>query len=150
MSFDEDAEELRVRFPDADLVAGGNVEGWDVESGEVERGEAFRVLCAKVAAAIEAPGTGGDIPLDIQGTAFQQRVWQELRCIPPGETLSYGELAARIGKPKASRAVGSANGANAIAVLIPCHRVVHADGSLGGYAYGSEIKRELLRRERQV
>ena len=80
-------------------------------------------------------------------TAFQQRVWQELLRIPPGETLSYGQLATRVGNPKASRAVGGANGSNNIAVLIPCHRVIASDGSLGGYAYGLDIKRELLRRE---
>ena len=85
----------------------------------------------------------------MKGTAFQQRVWKALREIPPGETRSYGELAAAVGNPNASRAVGSANGANNIAVLIPCHRVVQADGSLGGYAYGPEIKAELLRRERK-
>ncbi|MEL7320190.1 MAG: methylated-DNA--[protein]-cysteine S-methyltransferase, partial [Pseudomonadota bacterium] len=87
------------------------------------------------------------IPLDVKGTAFQQQVWKALRDIPSGETRSYGELAAALGNPKASRAVGSANGANNIAVLIPCHRVVQADGSIGGYAYGPDIKRELLRRE---
>ena len=90
-----------------------------------------------------------DIPLDVRGTAFQERVWQELRKIPPGETRSYAEIAAAAGNPKAVRAAGSANGANNVAVLIPCHRVVRSDGSLGGYAYGLEIKRELLRRERE-
>lgn len=133
LAFGEGEQELRARFPKAELVEGG---------------EGFRALFEQVAAAVEKPGTGQDIPLDVQGTAFQQRVWEELRRIPPGETRSYGELAAALGKPKASRAVGGANGANAIAVLIPCHRVIAADGSLGGYAYGTEIKAELLRRER--
>ena len=98
--------------------------------------------------AVEKPGSGQDIPLDVQGTAFQQRVWEELCRIPSGETRSYGQLAAALGSPKASRAVGGANGANNIAVLIPCHRVIAADGGLGGYAYGTEIKAELLRREK--
>jgi AraC family transcriptional regulator of adaptative response/methylated-DNA-[protein]-cysteine methyltransferase len=88
------------------------------------------------------------IPLDVQGTAFQEAVWQELRRIPPGETRSYSEIAAAVGKPNAVRAAGSANGANNVAVLIPCHRVVRSDGSLGGYAYGLEIKQLLLDRER--
>lgn len=132
LAFGESVDALRARYPQAALTEGG---------------AAHRSLFQAVAAAIERPGTGSDIPLDIQGTAFQQRVWAELRRIPPGQTIAYGELARRIGKPSASRAVGSANGANAIAVLIPCHRVVQADGSLGGYAYGLAIKRELLWRE---
>ena len=85
----------------------------------------------------------------MKGTAFQERVWQELRKIPAGETRSYAQIAAAAGKPKAVRAAGSANGANNVAALIPCHRVVRSDGSVGGYAYGSEIKSELLRRERE-
>jgi AraC family transcriptional regulator of adaptative response/methylated-DNA-[protein]-cysteine methyltransferase len=134
LSFNEGAEELRARFPRARLVEGG---------------DAFRDLFQRVVSAVEQPGTGQDIPLDVKGTAFQQRCWQALRAIPPGETRSYGEQAAAIGNPKASRAVGSANGANNIAVLIPCHRVIAADGGLGGYAYGTEIKAELLKREAQ-
>lgn len=132
LSFGEGEDELRARFPNAELIAG---------SGE------FRALFEQVTAAVEQPGTGGDIPLDVKGTAFQQRVWSELQKIPPGETRSYGELAAALGQPGASRAVGGANGANNIAVLIPCHRVIAAGGSLGGYAYGLEIKAELLKRE---
>lgn len=132
LSFNEGEGELRARFPRAELVEGG---------------EAFRDLLEQVVAAVEQPGTGRDIPLDVKGTAFQQRVWEELRRIPAGATCSYGELATRLGKPSASRAVGGANGANNIAVLIPCHRVIAADGSLGGYAYGLTIKEELLRRE---
>lgn len=132
LSFNEGEAELRARFPKADLRAGG---------------DSFRSLFEEVLGAVEQPGTGRDIPLDVKGTAFQQSVWQALREIPAGETRSYGELAASLGKPKASRAVGGANGANNIAVLIPCHRVVQADGSLGGYAYGPEIKAELLKRE---
>lgn len=132
LSFNEGEAELRARFPNAELVPSG---------------EDFRALFDRVIAAVEQPGTGADIPLDVKGTAFQQRVWQELRNIPAGETRSYGELAAALGKPAASRAVGGANGANNIAVLIPCHRVIAADGTLGGYAYGLQIKAELLKRE---
>ena len=132
LAFGEGEAELRSRFPGAELVPGG---------------EAFRELFARVTAAVERPGLAHGIPLDVAGTVFQQRVWQALRAIPPGETRSYGELAAALGDPKASRAVGGANGANKVAVLIPCHRVIAGDGGLGGYAYGSAIKRELLRRE---
>jgi AraC family transcriptional regulator of adaptative response/methylated-DNA-[protein]-cysteine methyltransferase len=88
-----------------------------------------------------------DLPLDVAGTAFQQAVWDELRRIPPGETRSYAAIAAAVGKPAAVRATGSANGANNVAVLIPCHRVIRTDGTLGGYAYGLERKSELLKRE---
>lgn len=132
LSFNEGVDELRTRFPKGELVEGG---------------EHFRALFEEVAAAVEQPGSGTEIPLDVKGTAFQQRVWQALREIPAGETRSYGQLAAALGNPKASRAVGGANGANNIAVLIPCHRVIAADGGLGGYAYGTRIKAELLRRE---
>ena len=134
LSFNEGEAELAARFPKAELV---------------QAGDDFGALFDQVVAAVEQPGLGGGmaIPLDGKGTAFQQQVWKALRDIPPGETRSYGELAAALGDPKASRAVGSANGANNIAVLIPCHRVVQADGSIGGYAYGPEIKRELLKRE---
>ncbi|MBW8911564.1 MAG: methylated-DNA--[protein]-cysteine S-methyltransferase, partial [Sphingomonas sp.] len=96
----------------------------------------------------EKPGDSRHIPLDVQGTAFQEAVWQELRRIPPGKTRSYAEIAAAVGKPGAVRAAGSANGANNVAVLIPCHRVIRSDGTLGGYAYGTAIKQELLERER--
>ena len=133
LSFGEGEEELRTRFPKAQLV---------------EAGAAFRTLFDQVVAAVEQPGSdNAHIPLDVKGTAFQQRCWEALRRIPPGETRSYGEQAAMLGNPKAGRAVGSANGANNIAVLIPCHRVVPASGGVGGYAYGPEIKAELLRRE---
>jgi AraC family transcriptional regulator of adaptative response/methylated-DNA-[protein]-cysteine methyltransferase len=91
-----------------------------------------------------------DLPLDVAGTAFQQAVWNELRRIPPGETRSYAAIAAAIGKPSAVRATGSANGANNVAVLIPCHRVIRTDGALGGYAYGLARKIELLKRESKV
>ena len=134
LAFNEGEAELRARFPKAELIEGA---------------AEFRALFEDVTQAVESPGTGQDIPLDVQGTAFQQRVWEELRRIPAGETCSYGELAAALGSPKASRAVGGANGANNIAVLIPCHRVIAADGGLGGYAYGTQIKAELLKREKR-
>lgn len=134
LSFDEGEEALRARFPNAALTEGG---------------DAFAALLQQVVDAVEAPGTGADIPLDVRGTAFQEAVWRELRKIPPGETRTYAEIAAAAGKPKAVRAAGSANGANNVAVLIPCHRVIRTGGALGGYAYGLAIKRELLRREGQ-
>ena len=108
----------------------------------------FDALVAGIMGAVEEPGSRRNIPLDVRGTAFQEAVWSALREIPAGETRSYSELAAAIGRPKAVRAVGSANGANRLAVLIPCHRVVHHDGTVGGYAYGPDIKRALLDRER--
>ncbi len=132
LSFNEGREALETRFPLAELVDGG---------GE------FSALLEKVVASVEKPGFEHCVPLDVQGTAFQEAVWRELRRIPPGETRSYAEIAAAIGKPGAVRACGSANGANNVAVLIPCHRVIRSDGSLGGYAYGLEIKQQLLERE---
>ena len=133
LSFAEGPADLARRFPQAELAEGG---------------EAFTALLSRVVAAVERPGERHDIPLDVRGTAFQERVWQELRRIPPGETRTYAEIAAAVGSPGATRAAGSANGANNVAVLIPCHRVVRSDGSIGGYAYGTAIKQELLRRER--
>ncbi len=132
LSFGEGPDELAARFPQAEIAPGD---------------EQFAALCERVVSAVERPGHAANLPLDVQGTAFQEAVWDQLRAIPPGETRSYGEIAAKLGKPGASRAVGQANGANPVAVLTPCHRVVAADGSLGGYAYGEAIKRELLRRE---
>ena len=132
LSFEEDERELRVRFPRADLVEGG---------------AAFEKLLGEVVANVEAPGSGAHIPLDVKGTAFQEACWEALRAIPPGETRTYAEIAAAAGNPKAVRAAGSANARNNVAVLIPCHRVVRKGGDLGGYAYGQDIKRELLRRE---
>lgn len=135
LSFNEGVEALAARFPKADLVQGG---------------EGFEALLAQVMAAVEIPGDHSHIPLDVKGTAFQEAVWQALRRIPNGETRSYAEIAAEVGKPGAVRAAGSANGANNVAVLIPCHRVVRSDGTLGGYAYGLEIKQRLLDKERQT
>lgn len=107
----------------------------------------YETLVAQVVALVEAPQLGHALPLDVRGTIFQQRVWQALRQIPPGQTLSYTELAERIGQPRAVRAVASACAANPLAVAIPCHRVVRTDGALAGYAWGIERKRELLARE---
>ena len=134
VSFDEDAEALRRRFPHATIEEGG---------------DALAELAARVVAQVEQPDRGDDLPLDVRGTAFQEKVWQALRDIPAGETLSYAQLAAAIGSPAAVRAVGSACGANAVAVAIPCHRALRTDGSLGGYAYGLERKRALLDREQR-
>lgn len=132
VAFGVGVEDLAAKFPHATLVEGGG---------------GFADLLAQVVAAVEVPGESGAIPLDVRGTAFQEAVWRALRQIPAGETRSYGELAAAVGNPRASRAAGSANGANPVAVLIPCHRVVRGDGALGGYAWGEGIKRALLARE---
>ena len=107
----------------------------------------FEQLVAQVVGFIEAPALGLNLPLDVRGTAFQERVWQALREIPYGATVSYAEVAERIGSPKAVRAVAQACGANHIAVAIPCHRVVRRDGQISGYRWGVERKRELLKRE---
>jgi AraC family transcriptional regulator of adaptative response/methylated-DNA-[protein]-cysteine methyltransferase len=109
----------------------------------------FEQLIARVVGFIEAPAIGLDLPLDVRGTAFQERVWQALREIPVGSTASYADVAQRIGQPKAVRAVAQACGANSLAVAIPCHRVVRSDGNLSGYRWGVERKRQLLERESQ-
>ena len=132
VAFGEGGGDVAAKFPHATLVEGG---------------ADFARLVAQVVAAVERPGESGGIPLDVRGTAFQEAVWRALRAIPPGETRSYAQLAAAAGHPKAARAAGSANGANPVAVLIPCHRVVRGDGTLGGYAWGEDVKRELLSRE---
>jgi len=124
--------ELQERFSRARLVGGD---------------AAFEALVAQVVGFVESPKTGLDLPLDVRGTAFQQRVWQAMREIRPGETTSYSELARRIGAPSSTRAVASACAANVIAVAIPCHRVVRSDGGLSGYRWGVERKRTLLERE---
>ncbi len=127
-------DDLQRRFPKAALI------GADSD---------FEAIVAKVLGFIEAPRAGLDLPLDIRGTAFQQRVWQALARIEPGTTASYAEVAASIGAPNAVRAVAGACAANALAVAVPCHRVVRTDGGLSGYRWGIERKRELLARERQ-
>ena len=132
LSFNEGREALEGRFPKAKLVEGG---------------AEFAALLEQVVAAVEQPGDFAHIPLDVKGTAFQEAVWHELQRIPAGETRTYAQLAAAVGRPKAVRAAGSANGANNVAVLIPCHRVIATGGGLGGYAYGLEIKRRLLEKE---
>lgn len=126
------AHDLQDRFPNADLVGG------DAE---------FEQWVAKVVGFVDAPKLGLDLPLDIQGTAFQQRVWSAMRKIPAGSTVSYSEIARRIGMPRGARAVAGACAANALAVAIPCHRVVRDDGSLSGYRWGVERKRKLIERE---
>jgi AraC family transcriptional regulator of adaptative response/methylated-DNA-[protein]-cysteine methyltransferase len=126
------ARDLQDRFPEAELIGG--------DAG-------FEQLVASVVGFVEAPALGLNLPLDIRGTVFQQRVWQALRAIPPGSTASYAEIAARIGAPRSARAVARACGANALAVAIPCHRVVRASGALSGYRWGVERKRALLDRE---
>lgn len=126
------ALDLHQRFPRAELIGG-------------DRG--FEQVVAQVVGFVDAPRIGLDLPLDIRGTAFQQRVWQALCEIPPGQTLSYTEVARRIGAPDAVRAVASACAANALAVAIPCHRVVRIDGGLSGYRWGVERKRVLLAME---
>ena len=124
---------LQDQFPHAEL-AGGD--------------PGFEALVAQVVGFVEDPSIGLDLPLDIRGTAFQERVWQALRQVPAGSTVSYTELARRIGSPAAVRAVAGACAANRLAVAVPCHRVVRRDGDLSGYRWGVERKRELLRRER--
>jgi AraC family transcriptional regulator of adaptative response/methylated-DNA-[protein]-cysteine methyltransferase len=135
---DDDPEflirDLQARFPKAELLGG------DPD---------FDAWVAQVVGFVEAPGIGLSLPIDVRGTAFQRRVWQALQAIPDGQTASYSDIAARIGQPAAVRAVAGACAANALAVAIPCHRVVRTDGSLSGYRWGIERKRALLERERQ-
>ena len=107
----------------------------------------FQKLLVQVLGFLEKPEQGLGLPLDIQGTAFQRRVWTALQDIPAGTTVSYGDIADQIGNPKAARAVAQACGSNNIAVAIPCHRMVHSDGGLGGYRWGIERKRAILERE---
>ena len=127
--------DLQDQFPRAELIGGD---------------ASFEKLVARVVGFVETPALGFDLPLDVRGTAFQQRVWQALRRIPPGKTVTYAEIARRIGQPRAVRAVGQACGANPLAVAIPCHRVVRDDGGLSGYRWGIARKRELLDRERKA
>jgi len=132
ISFDEDEAALRARFPHA-----------RIEPGDA----AFAALVARVVALVDDPARPADLPVDVAGTAFQQAVWAALRAIPPGETRTYSDIAAAVGRPAAVRAAGTACGDNDLAVLVPCHRVLRRDGSLGGYAYGLERKKALLERE---
>ena len=123
---------LQDRFPKARLIGGDRD---------------YEALVARVVGFVEAPSIGMNLPLDVRGTAFQQRVWQALREVPVGETVCYAEIARRIGSPQAARAVAAACAANNLAVAIPCHRVVRKDGALSGYAWGVERRRTLLDRE---
>lgn len=124
--------DLQDRFPRANLIGGE---------------AAFEDTVAQVVAMIDTPGKGLDLPLDMRGTAFQQKVWTALRAIPSGQTVNYTDIARAIGAPKSFRAVAQACGANKIAVAIPCHRVVRTDGGISGYRWGVERKRKLLERE---
>ena len=135
LTFEDSVQSLQRLFPYATIVedAGG-----------------LRELVEGALDAIESPRAAHQLPIDVAGTAFQESVWRELRKIPVGETRSYAEIAAAIGQPKAVRAVGTANGDNHVAVLIPCHRVIRSDGTLGGYAGGLDRKRKLLAAEGQL
>jgi AraC family transcriptional regulator, regulatory protein of adaptative response / methylated-DNA-[protein]-cysteine methyltransferase len=127
--------DLEDRFPKAQLIGGD---------------QGFERLVAQVAGLVEAPAQGLDLPLDLRGTAFQHRVWQALRKIRPGTTMSYSDIARRLGMPASARAVAGAVAANALAVAIPCHRVIRRDGSLSGYRWGVTRKRTLLEREARM
>jgi len=132
---DDDAAliaDLERRFPNARMIAAD---------------AAFQETVAQVVALVEEPARGLALPLDIRGTVFQRRVWQALQAIPAGETRSYAEIAHAVGQPKAARAVAGACAANKLAVVVPCHRIVHQDGSLSGYRWGIARKRDLLARE---
>src|ERR1700723_4195189 len=126
------ARDLQDQFPKANLIGG--------DAG-------FERLVAKVVGVVEGPALGLDLPLDVRGTAFRQRVWESLRQIPAGSTVSYSTIAQRIGAPKSVRAVAQACAANSIALAIPCHRVVRNDGALSGYRWGVKRKRALLEKE---
>ncbi|NWK94759.1 bifunctional DNA-binding transcriptional regulator/O6-methylguanine-DNA methyltransferase Ada [Sphingobium lactosutens] len=132
ISFGEGEAELRGRFPHADIRPAD---------------PALDAMAQRVAALVDDPAAGADLPIDVRGTEFQQAIWAALRAIPPGETRSYGDIAAAIGRPGAVRAAGTACGDNNLAILIPCHRVVRSDGSMGGYAWGLDRKQALLARE---
>ncbi|HEY1124937.1 MAG TPA: bifunctional DNA-binding transcriptional regulator/O6-methylguanine-DNA methyltransferase Ada [Sphingobium sp.] len=133
ISFDEDEADLRARFPQANIVQGD---------------AAFEALVSEVVALVDDPSRAANLPVDVAGTAFQQAVWAALRAIPAGETRTYSQVAAAVGRPAAVRAAGTACGDNSLAILIPCHRVLRTDGSLGGYAYGLDRKERLLEKER--
>jgi AraC family transcriptional regulator of adaptative response/methylated-DNA-[protein]-cysteine methyltransferase len=132
LTFNEDESALRRRFPNATIESDdGTIAPW-VEAA---------------LKAIRTPSQAADVPIDVRGTAFQEAVWQELRKIPLGETRSYADIAKAVGQPGAVRAVGTANGSNPVSVLVPCHRVIRSDGSLGGYGGGLENKKKLLAAE---
>ena len=130
--------ELRSRFPKAELVEAKGKTGWLAEAVEF------------VASQMSEHPRAAAFPLDVRATAFQQRVWRALQEIPRGETRSYGEIARDLGMPKAARAVGSAIGSNPVAVVVPCHRAIHGDGSIAGYRWGVERKKKLLAVEKHI
>ncbi len=128
-------EQVQARFPNAQL-----------KKADV----AFKTLLEEVVVFIESPQRTFEVPLDIQGTAFQQQVWEVLRQIKPGETVSYTDVAERMGKPSAVRAVASACASNKLAVVIPCHRVISKSGKTSGYRWGAERKEKLLQLEKET
>ena len=132
LTFDDSEASLHRLFPKAEIIKDNGT---------------LKTLVEGALVAIERPIAAPDLPIDVAGTAFQEAVWRELRKIPAGETRSYADIAAAIGHPKAVRAVGTANGGNHVCVLIPCHRVIRSDGSLGGYGGGIERKKKLLAAE---
>jgi AraC family transcriptional regulator of adaptative response/methylated-DNA-[protein]-cysteine methyltransferase len=133
LSFGEGADAISRRFPDAQLA----------------HDPAFLAdWVDAVRATLADPAAGDAVPLDLHGTPFQLAVWDAVRHVPPGETRTYAQIATQTGRPSANRAVGTANGANPVSILIPCHRLLRSDGGLGGYAWGLEMKRTLLQRER--
>jgi AraC family transcriptional regulator of adaptative response/methylated-DNA-[protein]-cysteine methyltransferase len=139
-----------IEFDDGETTAEARV-GARFPKAAVTRADAeLAAYVAAVASFVELPARGLDLPLDIQGTAFQRRVWQALQAIPAGETASYGEIARRLGQPTAVRAVARACASNGIALAIPCHRVIGSDGALSGYRWGVDRKRDLLERERRA
>lgn len=137
-----------VRFGDNDKILDRDLRQ-EFSAAEIVRDDqALQGVAAQVKNLLGEPAAGGEIPLDIQGTAFQQRVWSALRTIPRGQTRSYTEIAAKIGSPKAVRAVASACASNPVALVVPCHRVVHKSGSVSGYRWGVDRKKALLEAER--
>jgi len=140
----------RIDFSDSQEILRKRLESTFPKAGFVEDDPDIGMIAAQTIAFLEAPEQGLDLPLDVQGTAFQHRVWTALQNIPAGTTASYGEIARQLGNPKAARAVAGACASNPIAVAIPCHRVVRSDGELGGYRWGMERKRTLLERESNI
>jgi AraC family transcriptional regulator of adaptative response/methylated-DNA-[protein]-cysteine methyltransferase len=132
---DMNGADLKARFPDDDIV---------------EDPTALRDTLGRLSALIEHPESDGEFALDLQGSAFELRVWNALRDIPAGTTVTYGEIAARIGSPREARDVGEACAANRLAVVVPCHRIVKKDGSISGYRWGVRRKRALLEREHRA
>lgn len=139
LAVDDDGALVRLHFAHRDLPVGAD---W------VRDDDALRTVVTELDEYFAGTRTAFDVPVRLHGTPFQLEVWEQLRRIPYGETISYGELAKRVDRPEAARAVGSANGQNPVAIVVPCHRVIGADGSLTGFGGGLEWKRWLLERER--